>query len=223
MNSFRNISFLTLAGPEPAELAPGSMEIVVTPKNPLPEYCGQDDLYLCAEFANWPSDANQVLRFTRQYGSLGPFREDNEQYVFSIADWRTSQQKLRRLWEVSVDAAERLGNRNRDFGIETFKVETGEDFFWTREKLVYRTKSLFRFIWIEFHCIPLDRLRKCADKDCKTPYFVAPHLGQRYCSDLCARSAQREAKKNWWQNCGTAWRHNRIKKQKRARKSGGRR
>ncbi len=246
MNSFRKISIVALADVAAAELGPEGQEICVLPKAPASEFHGKDGEYLCAEFANWASDSQEVLRFTRRYGSLtGPpesghwitesdgrlryVRPDGtysdppvplRQFSFSIENWKNYQNRLRRLWDMSCYSAEG-GNRNVTFGIETIQVEDGEDFFWTPKKLVYRTRCLFRFIWIEFHCIPLDRLRKCGSKDCKTPYFVAKHLGQRYCSDICARSAQREWKKEWWKNRGTEWRRSRLKKSQKTKKRGG--
>lgn len=204
-----------------AELISGGLEVAAIPKEPLSEFRGEHDLYLCAEFANWPSDASGVLRFTRHYGILTASIESRGQFTFAIADWIDRQNRLRRLWDLSVNLAERLEHRNHAFGLETFQVENGEDFFLTLEGLVYRVKSLFRFIWIEFHCIPLDRLRKCRAGDCTTPYFVAKHLGQRYCSDICARSGQREWKKNWWKKRGAAWRHARGKKRKKRKKRDG--
>jgi hypothetical protein len=202
-----------------AELASGASEIVVVQKQPLPEFYGDDGIYLCAEFANWSSDASSVLRFTRRYGSLLSFQEHGKRHIFSIAEWKKRQDEVRHLWSLSVSLAEN-GYRNSVFGFETIKVESGEDFGCTPEKLVYRTKSLFRFIWVEFHCIPIDRVRLCR-ANCNTPYFVATHLGQQYCSDVCARTAQRASKKNWWKNSGPEWRRNRLRRAKVIKKLGG--
>jgi len=56
------------------------------------------------------------------------------------------------------------------------------------------------------------RLKKCANKDCKTPYFVADRGKQSYCSIECAAVAQKEYKRRWWQKRGPQWRDSRSKK-----------
>ncbi len=43
-----------------------------------------------------------------------------------------------------------------------------------------------------------DRLRHCQNPNCHSPYFIAMKRGQKYCDEVCARPAQREAKRKWW-------------------------
>jgi len=62
-------------------------------------------------------------------------------------------------------------------------------------------------------------LRYCANPDCKEPYFVARRASQVFCSGPCAKTAQREAKKRWWDKHGEAARRKRLGKKKGWRKA----
>ena len=55
------------------------------------------------------------------------------------------------------------------------------------------------------------RARKCKNPSCEAPYFFAARRSQKYCSEPCARPAQRAAKRKWW-------RKNRAKKPKRRKR-----
>jgi hypothetical protein len=57
-----------------------------------------------------------------------------------------------------------------------------------------------------------DKLRRCGNADCKTPYFIADRGKQSYCSVECAGVAQKEYKRRWWKNSGPSWRESRRKK-----------
>ncbi len=50
------------------------------------------------------------------------------------------------------------------------------------------------------------RLKKCGNKDCKTPYFIADKGKQVYCSGECAAVAQKIYKRRWWKKEGPEWR-----------------
>jgi hypothetical protein len=52
----------------------------------------------------------------------------------------------------------------------------------------------------------VDRMRHCLNVQCPAPYFLALRRSQRYCSEECARPAQREFKRTWWANHGEQWR-----------------
>jgi hypothetical protein len=67
----------------------------------------------------------------------------------------------------------------------------------------------------------LSRLKRCASKDCKTPFFVADRGKQAYCSVECAEVAQREYKRSWWKKSGPAWRNSRRKGRKAAKSRRG--
>jgi hypothetical protein len=42
------------------------------------------------------------------------------------------------------------------------------------------------------------RARHCENEDCPAPYFFISKKGQRYCSPVCSKPAQRAAKRRWW-------------------------
>jgi hypothetical protein len=48
--------------------------------------------------------------------------------------------------------------------------------------------------------------RKCQNQGCAAPYFFAGRRTQRFCSDACAKPAQRAYKMNWWKRKGKQWR-----------------
>jgi hypothetical protein len=57
-------------------------------------------------------------------------------------------------------------------------------------------------------CLPLvlvwgclkarDRFAYCANPECPAPFFIAKRSDQKYCSEMCATPAKREAKLRWW-------------------------
>lgn len=47
-------------------------------------------------------------------------------------------------------------------------------------------------------------LHYCGNPECPAPYFLAKKSSQRFCSEVCAQGAQREAKRNWWNEHGSA-------------------
>jgi hypothetical protein len=58
------------------------------------------------------------------------------------------------------------------------------------------------------------RLKKCGNKDCKTPYFIADKGKQAYCSGECSAVAQKIYKRRWWKEEGPEWRAARHRKKK---------
>jgi hypothetical protein len=60
------------------------------------------------------------------------------------------------------------------------------------------------------------RARICAREGCDQDYFFfASQPNQRYCTDVCAKAAQREFKRDWWTARGKEWRGKRKKGTKR--------
>lgn len=43
-----------------------------------------------------------------------------------------------------------------------------------------------------------DRAKHCASVDCPAPYFIAEKRWQKFCTEKCAGSANRESKRKWW-------------------------
>jgi len=54
------------------------------------------------------------------------------------------------------------------------------------------------------------RTRVCSNKECPARYFVAGRSSQKYCSEVCARPAQQEYKRQWWAKAGKEWRRERA-------------
>ena len=54
----------------------------------------------------------------------------------------------------------------------------------------------------------------CANPNCLTPFFWRKKKRQRYCSEICSGTGQREAKRKWWTENGEKWRKERQKKQR---------
>jgi hypothetical protein len=214
MTSFRPIGFLTLAGVANADLRDD--RVVGVQKDPLPEFRAPNGVTFCAEFANWADNPEGVLRFTRRFGSLRATLNPGATFSFSISDWKRDQSSIRSAWEMTRYIFEKFGlNRYGEFRREAIPVELGEELICRPGRLEYKTQSLFRLLWMEFASIPFERLRKCERPNCQTPYYVAIHLGRKYCSDTCAQWAQREWKKNWWNSRGADWRKRKSKLKKR--------
>jgi hypothetical protein len=57
-----------------------------------------------------------------------------------------------------------------------------------------------------------DLTRYCDNPGCSAPYFIARDPRQKYCSDGCAKPAQREYKQKWWAENGRNWRASRPSK-----------
>jgi hypothetical protein len=61
----------------------------------------------------------------------------------------------------------------------------------------------------EFLLRHYNRARHCPNPDCLAPYFFAKRHTQRYCSEKCAQSGEKQTKRRWWAEHGTAWRKER--------------
>src|SRR5258707_505573 len=75
---------------------------------------------------------------------------------------------------------------------------------WHRGEFVYVPRSEFQRAVYELWRSLCAKM--CANPDCPAPYFIAAKTVQRYCSDACAQVFQREWKRRWWKEQGTAWR-----------------
>ncbi len=210
IKSLVDIQFYTLAGVSEAQLEGDKINVVQ--RSPLPEFRGPQIGILCSEFANWPNDAEGVLRFTRRYGALKAPLISGEKYSFTLDDWRKDHLRIRSIWDMDQYIFKKFGlHRDGDPQQEVVRAEEGEEFVRRFGRLEYKTQSLYRLIWMQLVSIPRERLLRCCRPNCVTPYFVASHLRQKYCSDLCAHSAQRVWKREWWKKHGDDWRRGRAK------------
>jgi hypothetical protein len=64
---------------------------------------------------------------------------------------------------------------------------------------------------LEFLLRQHHQTRYCPNRECPAPYFFAKKHSQRYCSEDCAQTAERETKRKWWTENGPAWRKKRKK------------
>ncbi len=143
-----------------------------------------------AEFANWGRDAKSVQHFTQRFGPLLKRPNPGKEFRFPLFEWIGSQEHFRTMWDAMMrhgaKAAKHLDSAVRHRLI--FKHG------W----LNYETELVWYFLTLDLHSCPHERLRKCLRPDCATPYFIAAHLGQRYCNEICAQWAQRKWKLEWW-------------------------
>jgi hypothetical protein len=64
-----------------------------------------------------------------------------------------------------------------------------------------------------------DKMAVCANPQCCTPFFFVCRKGQRFCSEKCAGSGNREAKRRWWKRHGKQWRKRRTKTKGKGRRT----
>jgi hypothetical protein len=204
--SVRHFRFCTLAGVEDARLV-DSNKIVGRFKATLMEFYGPPKRRLIEDFLNWPSDAESILRFTRKYGPLQGAPVGGAEFEVFWFPWKLDQRRLRSLWQ-----------RRSIFGLSDAE-RTGGSLALGQSWLTYRAVNLFVYLYMDLVTCEAKRLRICKRADCPNPYFIAGHLKQRFCSDKCAEWGQREWKKKWWAEHGTAWRHQR--KESKLKKRGG--
>lgn len=82
-------------------------------------------------------------------------------------------------------------------------------------KWVYITEpppplTIFEQVMFHFEEIA-HRARQCRNPECAAPFFFVRRKGQEFCSEECARPAQRRAKSEWWARN----RENQMKKRRR--------
>ncbi len=138
------------------------------------------------DIANWRRDAWQRRSFPPESISKMQMLRDDLRELWSPqtsrARWQSILEKWRKVHGGFAELAERL--RQLDL----------------RQQLIHAVLA-------EQH-----RFAICANyPKCQRPYFLRRKRTQRYCSDICARSQEREDKKRWWANEGSRWRKRWIK------------
>lgn len=160
---------------------------------------------LAEEFMNWGDEPAEIARFVRLYAPLllkqweHPNRtlispRAGEEFRFPLAVWREAKAGFRLTWEI-------ISGGRADFHA-TFQ---GDVLVAEEGQLIYKALNLYNFMQLELALCPQERLRKCRRPGCHSPYFLAGHLRQRYCSTVCAEWAQSQSKKNWWELRGREW------------------
>jgi len=172
----------------------GSNKIGGQFKAALEEFYGPPNRRLIEDFLNWRSDPASILRFTRKYGPLRDQPTASKAFVVPWFDWKLDQRRLQSLWQ-----------QRRVFELSDAETHGGSLALGKRW-LTYLAVNLFVFLYMDLVTCEAKRLRMCKRADCPTPYFIASHLKQRFCSDNCAEWGQREWKKQWWTEHGHEWR-----------------
>ena len=188
----------------------------------LVDFYGLKARLLAEEFVNWGDKPADIVRFIKVYAPLyvrasagesrpgttpgdRPVRvppRPGAEFHFSIPAWRAAQASFRRTWNI-------IGGFRTEFvlhleGLDSLTAAGG--------RVMYKASSLYNFMLMELLLAPHERLRKCRYPECPHPYFLARHLRQTYCSDLCAKWAQSQWKKKWWERRGKEWLENRKKR-----------
>jgi hypothetical protein len=142
-----------------------------------------------------------ALKFTREFGALTSPYASGQPFRFSVADWVAMQKHLQRVWSL-------VASPSRKGAPVNIEVGKGEYFRFQPGRLTFRTQSLHMFVSLEIASVEAPRLSVCVNRMkwsvlprlyvCKTPYFIAGDLRQRYCSAECAQEAQRLFKLRWW-------------------------
>ena len=169
---------------------------------PLVFYGLRGGRLLIEDFLNWPSDDAGILRFIRKYGPLYDSPLVADSFGVNIVLWSRWKKSIRGEWEGLMEAP------------HTFEFETAVNnavLSYVNRRFELRVDCLRAFLELELASCDRKRLRKCEAPECSTPYFVARHLRQKYCSDKCAEWAQKSWKKKWWEEHGEEWRRNHAK------------
>jgi len=170
---------------------------------------------LVEEFVNWQPDHDAILRFTRKYGPLCDLPFEPGEYVLEIAEWRACQDFFRIAWSGVAKGVKRtLPNAQ-------WSAEPGDRLVARLGEVLYITHTLRWFLHLEACCLPPERLRVCARPGCETPFFIARHLRQNYCTERCAQWGQRQWKQKWWAEHGDEWRKKRQRTQPKKHQQSG--
>jgi hypothetical protein len=194
----RQFTFQASVGVAEAALSGGA---AITGKwRVLPETMRVDSLpKFLEDFANWSTEPDQIVRFTKEYAPLVDGFKAGGRFRFTLADWRRLQAQFRKAWDALMDKAT---VRDINYGGHSEPVAPGESFDFGSDEVTFCAASLHRLLILELHTQQRQRLRKCPRSDCPNPYFIAARLHQRYCSEPCAQWAQRQEKLAWWNRVG---------------------
>ena len=150
-------------------------------------------------------DPPAVRRFQKMFGDLIP--------PFRFANWDPPANKLSLIRTTLLTA--RLQNvwkspdeRSREFLIFSVRqmiTGTRDPYLRLSDPLRIPPPSAFEQAILYLHRVR-HRTVVCQNPECPARYFFATRRTQRFCSEECAKPAQREAKRRWWEKSGTEWR-----------------
>ena len=133
-------------------------------------------------------------------------------FEVDIREWLAAQIGFRSTWSV-ISA----WPKSRKKTMPIIGTLPGEEFRLVDGQLTFRTADLHRFLLLDLFSVASERIRVCRRPDCdQVPYFIAAHLGQRYCTRICSDWAQREHRRKWWAKHGKEMRERqKVAKKKR--------
>jgi len=181
-------------------------------------------------FVNWASTPESVLQFTRRYGLLDPTGKYTEEkledkktraFSFKVASWIQSQKYFQQYWDWNADGgswdvvlddltAELMGSlvvgapELPHLGIEVTEILRGP-----KPCLVLTAHTLWQYLCTLLVFQKEGELRRCQNRDCPAPRFVARRKDQVFCCTDCAALI---AKRRWWKKHGDEWRRRRAQK-----------
>jgi len=176
-------------------------------KDHLTPFYGPEQRRLVEDFVNWPREPQRILTFTKAYGPLEVRPKPGEDFRYPLAIWILGQKHFRWLWKNLVH-----------FPNWAIPEEQAGDLAYRSGRLVYTAPNLYMFLYLDLVTCPAERLRVCARPDCANPFFIAHHLRQNYCSQICATWGQRQWKLQWWKEHGKQWRAGQRRKQSSAKR-----
>jgi hypothetical protein len=199
--SLQDLELCTPIGTEGVRLE--GTQVVGRWQEKLSTFAGLNNRLLVEDFVNWSDSPEEIARFAHIYGPLDDKAVEGEDFRFSVQGWQGTQQLFRQMWEI------RAGRNNLS---TTLGGELPYQLVFRRGSLLFWANTLEGYLRLELFTAPAERFRKCKRPGCETPYFVARHLKQAYCSPGCAAWAQAKWKKNWWGDKGSNWLASRKKK-----------
>jgi hypothetical protein len=173
------------------------------------------------------TNINKVLTFAERFRDLLPIRTRGAMtgmvpkllsQMLMASGLPQLQPLLRKVWKESVPTMKEAGLM---MIAGEYMQKSAESI--AAENLGYIAGTGFAGVPDEFLMVLLyalkhvHLLRYCANPDCKEPYFLARRASQVFCSGPCAKPAQQEAKRKWWNEHGEAARRKRLQKKRRGK------
>jgi hypothetical protein len=155
-----------------------------------------------------PIDPNAADAFVAKYGFLrvttGGAKDSDDVSEAAVAsdELRQARQVLRSAWEGDFGALVQI----RKGAIESLVLDVPDI---SSRASMGRFKCTAPDLW-SFACIlflkdfAMDKLGKCANPECRAPYFIRPRRTQTVCERRsCLDWAQRKFKSEWWKKQGS--------------------
>jgi hypothetical protein len=157
------------------------------------------------EFVNTRPETEAYERFLAKFAYNEPDRPPVHPWSGSEAEFRDVQEKMRAIWEGRKGSAPNLHfNQHLGFvpppkGQAPLRPPFMTD--WKSGIIHIQISHLNQALWL----ILLQYSRQlgiCENhtrfQDCPSPYFIKYRPNARFCSEECAATAKREAKRRWW-------------------------